>query len=151
MARSGHKSHPRRLPTRPGHRSRQHLHLRELDLRPGRRRRPARRIRVRPHRQPDPTGPGGSTGRWSRKPPTGVRSVSGMAATDCALRAVLRPGDHVVILDDAYGGTFRLIDKVFPQWGITHTPVPLSDLDAVRSALTPRTRLIWVETPTNPC
>lgn len=42
---------------------------------------------------------------------------SGMAATDCALRAVLRPGDHVVIPDDAYGGTFRLIDKVFTQWG----------------------------------
>lgn len=75
---------------------------------------------------------------------------SGMAATDCALRAVLRPGDHVVIPDDAYGGTFRLIDKVFSQWGITHTPVPLTDLDAVRSALTPRTRLVWVETPTNP-
>ena len=41
-----------------------------------------------------------------------------MAATDCALRALLRPGDHVVIPDDAYGGTFRLIDKVFTQWGI---------------------------------
>lgn len=76
--------------------------------------------------------------------------ASGMAATDCALRAVLRPGDHVVIPNDAYGGTFRLIDKVFSQWGVTHTPVPLSDLDAVRSALTSRTRMIWVETPTNP-
>jgi cystathionine gamma-synthase len=75
---------------------------------------------------------------------------SGMAATDCALRALLRPGDHVVIPDDAYGGTFRLIDKVFTQWGITHTPVALSDLDAVRAAITPRTRLVWVETPTNP-
>jgi cystathionine gamma-synthase len=75
---------------------------------------------------------------------------SGMAATDCTLRAVLRPGDHVVIPDDAYGGTFRLIDKVFTQWGITHTPVALSDLDAVRGALTAQTKLIWVETPTNP-
>ncbi|MBS9535650.1 cystathionine gamma-synthase [Mycobacterium sp. M1] len=75
---------------------------------------------------------------------------SGMAATDCALRAVLRPGDHLIIPDDAYGGTFRLIDKVFAQWGVTHTPVPLADLDAVRGALTDRTRLIWVETPTNP-
>ena len=75
---------------------------------------------------------------------------SGMAATDCALRAVLRPGDHVVIPDDAYGGTFRLIDKVFTQWGVRHTPVALSDLDAVRAALTDQTRLIWVETPTNP-
>ncbi len=75
---------------------------------------------------------------------------SGMAAGDCVLRALLRPGDHVVIPDDAYGGTFRLIDKVFTQWGVQHTPVALSDLDAVRAALTPRTRLIWVETPTNP-
>ena len=61
-----------------------------------------------------------------------------MAATDCALRAVLRPGDHLVIPDDAYGGTFRLIDKVFSQWGVEHTPVPLSDLDAVRAAITGR-------------
>jgi cystathionine gamma-synthase len=75
---------------------------------------------------------------------------SGMAATDCVLRAVLRPGDHVVIPDDAYGGTFRLIDKVFAPWGVTYTPVALSDLDAVRAAITPHTRLIWVETPTNP-
>src|SRR6202012_1681463 len=75
---------------------------------------------------------------------------SGMAASDCALRALLRPGDHVVIPDDAYGGTFRLIDKVFTGWGLQHTPVAVSDLDAVRAAVTPRTRLIWVETPTNP-
>ncbi|WP_059017147.1 cystathionine gamma-synthase [Mycobacterium sp. M26] len=75
---------------------------------------------------------------------------SGMAASDCALRAVLRPGDHLVIPDDAYGGTFRLIDKVFSQWGVEHTPVALSDLDAVRAAITSRTKLIWVETPTNP-
>lgn len=76
--------------------------------------------------------------------------ASGMAATDCALRTLLRPGDHVVIPDDAYGGTFRLIDKVFTQWGVTHTPVALSDLDAVRAAITSKTRLVWVETPTNP-
>ena len=75
---------------------------------------------------------------------------SGMAATDCALRAMLRPGDHVVIPDDAYGGTFRLIDKVFTQWNVEYMPVALSDLDAIRAAITPRTRLVWVETPTNP-
>lgn len=75
---------------------------------------------------------------------------SGMAATDCALRAMLRPGDHVVIPDDAYGGTFRLIDKVFTRWDVQYTPVRLADLDAVAAAITPRTRLIWVETPTNP-
>lgn len=74
----------------------------------------------------------------------------GMAATDCALRAMLRPGDHVVIPDDAYGGTFRLIDKVFTRWDVQYTPVRLADLDAVGAAITPRTRLIWVETPTNP-
>ena len=75
---------------------------------------------------------------------------SGMAATDCALRAMLRPGDHLVIPNDAYGGTFRLIDKVFTQWDVTYTPAALSDVDAVRAAITPQTRLIWVETPTNP-
>jgi cystathionine gamma-synthase len=75
---------------------------------------------------------------------------SGMAAADCALRAMLRPGDHVVIPNDAYGGTFRLIDKVFTVWKVKYTPVALSDLDAVRAAITPRTRLVWVETPTNP-
>lgn len=75
---------------------------------------------------------------------------SGMAATDCALRAMLRPGEHVVIPDDAYGGTFRLIDKVFTRWDVQYTPVRLADLDAVGAAITPRTRLIWVETPTNP-
>ena len=75
---------------------------------------------------------------------------SGMAASDCALRAMLRPGDHVVIPTDAYGGTFRLIDKVFTQWNVGYTPVALSDLDAVRAAITPHTRLIWAETPTNP-
>ncbi len=75
---------------------------------------------------------------------------SGMAATDCALRAILRPGDHIVMPDDAYGGTFRLIDKVFTNWGIDYTAVSLADLDAVRAAVTPNTRLILVETPTNP-
>ena len=76
--------------------------------------------------------------------------ASGMAATDCALRAILRPGDHVVIPNDAYGGTFRLIDKVFTQWGIEYSPAVQSDLDSVRAAVTPKTKLIWVETPTNP-
>ncbi len=76
--------------------------------------------------------------------------ASGMAATDALLRASLRPGDHLVIPNDAYGGTFRLIDKVFSQWGVTHTPAPLTDLDAVRAAIRPETKLVWIETPTNP-
>ncbi|MFC9968467.1 cystathionine gamma-synthase [Nocardia ignorata] len=76
--------------------------------------------------------------------------ASGMAATDCALRAVLRPGDHIVIPDDAYGGTFRLIDKVFSQWGIEHSPAHIANLDEVRAAIRPNTKLVWIETPTNP-
>ncbi|MFR9729986.1 cystathionine gamma-synthase [Saccharopolyspora sp. MS10] len=75
---------------------------------------------------------------------------SGMAATDAVLRAVLRPGDHLIIPDDAYGGTFRLIDKVLTGWGVEYTPVPVSDVDAVRAAVRPETKVLWVETPTNP-
>ncbi|MDQ2883679.1 MAG: cystathionine gamma-synthase [Actinomycetota bacterium] len=76
--------------------------------------------------------------------------ASGMAASDVLLRATCRPGDHIVIPDDAYGGTFRLIDKVFRHWGIEHTAVGQSDLGAVRAAMRPNTRLVWCETPTNP-
>ncbi|QKT06607.1 cystathionine gamma-synthase [Gordonia sp. X0973] len=75
---------------------------------------------------------------------------SGMAATDATLRAMLRPGDHLVIPNDAYGGTFRLIDKVFSQWGITYSVAAVNDVDEVRAAITPKTKLVWVETPTNP-
>lgn len=76
--------------------------------------------------------------------------ASGMAATDALLRASLRPGDHLVIPNDAYGGTFRLIDKVFTQWGIDYSVAPVSDVDAVRAAMTDKTKLVWLETPTNP-
>jgi cystathionine gamma-synthase len=77
--------------------------------------------------------------------------ASGMAAEDCLLRTVCRPGDHMLIPGDAYGGTFRLIDKVLANWGVTYRPVPMSEPAAVRQALgeTPA-RVIWVETPTNP-
>ncbi|SFS54776.1 cystathionine gamma-synthase [Saccharopolyspora flava] len=76
--------------------------------------------------------------------------ASGMAATDAVLRSLLRPGDHLVIPDDAYGGTFRLIDKVLSGWGISYTPAPVSDVDAVRAAIQDNTKLVWLETPTNP-
>jgi cystathionine gamma-synthase len=77
--------------------------------------------------------------------------ASGMAAEDCLLRTVCRPGDHVLIPHDAYGGTFRLFDKVMTHWGITYHPVPVSDPAAVRAALAEHgAKLIWVETPTNP-
>jgi cystathionine gamma-synthase len=84
----------------------------------------------------------------------GVRALafaSGMAAEDCLLRAVCRPGDHVLIPDDAYGGTYRLFARVLADWGISYTPVRLSDTRAVRDALAQRpARVLWAETPTNP-
>ncbi|RZQ63535.1 cystathionine gamma-synthase [Amycolatopsis suaedae] len=80
----------------------------------------------------------------------GLAFASGMAATDAVLRTLLRPGDHLVLGDDAYGGTFRLIDKVLTEWGVDYTVAHLSDLDAVRAAVRPQTKLIWCESPTNP-
>ncbi|WP_203816417.1 cystathionine gamma-synthase [Paractinoplanes ferrugineus] len=81
----------------------------------------------------------------------GLAFASGLAAEDTLLRAVCRPGDHVVIPGDAYGGTFRLFSKVAENWGLDWTAVPLDDLDGVRAAFRPgHTRMIWAETPTNP-
>jgi len=80
----------------------------------------------------------------------GYAFASGMAASDTMIRAVLRPGDHLIIPNDAYGGTFRLIDKICVPWGLTYSTVPLGDLAAVRAAIRPETKLIWCETPTNP-
>jgi len=81
----------------------------------------------------------------------GFAFASGLAAEDALIRALLKPGDHVVLPDDAYGGTFRLFDKVAKPWGIVHDPAPASDLDAVAAAVRPgETKLVWVETPTNP-
>ncbi|MPZ27884.1 MAG: cystathionine gamma-synthase [Micromonosporaceae bacterium] len=80
----------------------------------------------------------------------GLAFASGMAAEDTLVRAVCAPGDHVVIPDDAYGGTYRLFAKVLQRWGLDWSVAPVSDPDAVRAALTPRTKLVWVETPTNP-
>jgi len=77
--------------------------------------------------------------------------ASGMAAEDCLLRTVCRPGDHVIIPHDAYGGTYRLFDKVLASWQVSYQPVPVSDAQAVQHALRERpARVVWVETPTNP-
>lgn len=77
--------------------------------------------------------------------------ASGMAAEDCLVRTLCRPGDRVLIPGDAYGGTFRLFDKVMTAWGVKHEPVLQTDLAAVaRAAAQRRPRLIWAETPTNP-
>lgn len=80
----------------------------------------------------------------------GLAFASGLAAEDTLLRALGEPGAHVIIPNDAYGGTFRLFSQVNERWGLRYDPVPLGDLDAVAAAITPQTRLIWAETPTNP-
>jgi len=75
--------------------------------------------------------------------------ASGMAAEDALLRR-LRPGDNLLIPEDAYGGTWRLIARVFGEYGISHTPVDVTDPDAVASAWQPSTKLVWIESPSNP-
>jgi cystathionine gamma-synthase len=81
----------------------------------------------------------------------GFAFASGLAAEDTLVRSLCRPGDHVVIPDDAYGGTFRLFDKVEQVWGLGHSPAPVSDVNRVAAAIRPgETKLVWVETPTNP-
>ena len=76
--------------------------------------------------------------------------ASGMAAEDCLVRTLCKPGDQVLIPGDAYGGTFRLFDKVLRNWGVDYTPVRQTDLAAVAAAAAAGPRLVWTETPTNP-
>ncbi|MCZ0981057.1 cystathionine gamma-synthase [Streptomyces diastatochromogenes] len=80
----------------------------------------------------------------------GLAFASGLAAEDCLLRTLLVPGDHVVIPNDAYGGTFRLFAKVVQRWGVDFSVADTSDIESVRAAVNDRTKLIWVETPSNP-
>ena len=82
-------------------------------------------------------------GTWS------LAYASGLAATQ-NLAYLLAPGDHVLLSDDAYGGTYRLFARVIARYGIDVGLVDMTDLDAVRTALRPQTKLVWVETPTNP-
>jgi cystathionine gamma-synthase len=79
----------------------------------------------------------------------GYAFASGLAAEDAVLR-ILRPGHHVVLSNDAYGGTYRLVARVHADYGIAFTPVDLTDLDALAAAIRPETKMIWVETPSNP-
>ena len=77
--------------------------------------------------------------------------ASGLAAEDALLRALLTPGGHVLMGNDVYGGTHRLVDRVFVPWGVSLSTVDMSDLDAVRAAIRPdATRAVWIETPSNP-
>src|SRR5438128_8815069 len=79
----------------------------------------------------------------------GIAFASGMAAIG-AIGTMLRSGDHVVVSDNIYGGTFRLFDKVLTRYQLSFTYVDTSQLDAVERAMTPATRMLFVETPTNP-
>jgi cystathionine beta-lyase/cystathionine gamma-synthase len=79
----------------------------------------------------------------------GLAYATGLAAT-ANVMYLLRPGDHVLLSDDAYGGTYRLLAKVLAEWGLTFSQADLTDLAATRAALRPETKLVWVETPTNP-
>ncbi len=76
--------------------------------------------------------------------------ASGMAATHAAITAMLDAGDHLVLPVDLYGGTYRLVDKVLSRFGLAFDLVDQRDLDSVQAAIRPETRMIWVETPTNP-
>ncbi|HET7690920.1 MAG TPA: cystathionine gamma-synthase [Nocardioidaceae bacterium] len=81
----------------------------------------------------------------------GFAFASGLAAEHTLLKSVCKPGDHVLIPDDAYGGSWRLFARVEEPWGLSHTTAPVSDLDAVRAAIRPgETKVVWLETPTNP-
>src|SRR5579859_4347394 len=83
--------------------------------------------------------------------PAALAFASGMAAEDALLRTVCSPGDHVLIPDDAYGGTYRLFARVLAGWGLSHDVVAMSDLGAVRERLAARpVTVVWAETPTNP-
>jgi cystathionine gamma-synthase len=79
----------------------------------------------------------------------GVAFSSGMAASDALLRRV-RPGEHILIPSDAYGGTYRLVARVLAPTGVEFTPVDLTDAANVAGAWRPETRMVWVETPSNP-
>src|SRR6185369_12841633 len=100
------------------------------------------------------SGPRGGSGGSSPPELAGPRALafaSGMAAEDCLLRTVCSPGDHVLVPDDAYGGTYRLFARVFSGWGLTHDVVPISHVAAVREQLAARKiTVVWAETPTNP-
>jgi cystathionine gamma-synthase len=75
---------------------------------------------------------------------------SGMAASHALITVVAEAGGHIVLPSDLYGGTYRLVDKVLARWGLAYTLVDQTDLDAVATAVRADTRLVWVETPTNP-
>lgn len=88
-------------------------------------------------------------GQGTADPTFGLAFASGMAAIDTLLRLV-KPGEHVLASDDVYGGTYRLFERVFAGYGLSFSYTAISDPNLVEAALRPNTRLVWLETPTNP-
>jgi cystathionine gamma-synthase len=81
----------------------------------------------------------------------GLAFASGLAAEDTLIRTIANPGDEVLLPNDAYGGTYRQFARLHDRWGITSTPVAITDPQAVVAAITPgKTTVVWLETPTNP-
>ena len=80
----------------------------------------------------------------------GLAFASDLAAEDTVLRTLCVPGDHILLPDDAYGGTFRLIARVLARWGVDYSAVAMHDAAQVAAAVRPNTKVVWVETPTNP-
>ena len=81
----------------------------------------------------------------------GFSFASGLAAEDTVIRAILKPGDHVILADDLYGGTYRLFNRIHREWGIEIEVTDLNDEAALRAAIRPgQTKLVWIETPSNP-
>src|ERR671913_2400597 len=79
----------------------------------------------------------------------GLAFSSGVAATDAVIK-LLAPGDEVIAANDMYGGTYRLFSKVFEKFGIKFTYIDTTDVNNVAKAISPATKLVWIETPTNP-
>src|ERR1700689_1621377 len=82
--------------------------------------------------------------------PHAAAFASGLAAENAVLQAYLRPGDEIVIPEDVYGGTYRILNKVFQPIGVVVKQFDISDAKALEEAITERTRLVWIESPTNP-
>lgn len=80
----------------------------------------------------------------------GLAFASGLAAEDTIIRTLLKPGDHVVLPNDAYGGTYRLFAKVAQPWGIDHSTAEITNPESIAAAMNSNTKLVWIETPTNP-
>ena len=121
----------------------------DVDLRPGRRGQSTRRLRVLAYEESHALGAWRTCLAALEGSAYGLAFASGMAATDTVLR-LLDSGDHVVAGNDVYGGTYRLFDKVLRRYGLDFTFVDTTDPENVAEAMTSRTRLVWLETPTNP-